>query len=166
MSLVPCKCETHWFVKCRTKMRPFWKFLDFGHFRYIDHTFSTCGRKKSPPYIIIVQVIFFLFWGHWAHSGFENRIPLKPTLGGVCSLANYSVAYEETQSNRVSDFRDFVCSLFPKAIFFDVIETLNYGITDPFGGVRGVQSNPLSTQNSFPWANLDKFDKFGIACSP
>ena len=25
--------------------------------------------------------------------------------------------YEETQSNRVSDFRDFVCSLFPKAIF-------------------------------------------------
>ena len=35
---------------------------------------------------------------------------------GVCSLANYSVAYEESQSNRVSDFRDFVCSLFPKAI--------------------------------------------------
>ena len=27
---------------------------------------------------------------------FENQIPLKPTLGGVCSLANYSVAYEET----------------------------------------------------------------------
>ena len=27
-------------------------------------------------------------------------------------FANYSVAYEETQSNRVSDFRDFVCSLF------------------------------------------------------
>ena len=30
-----------------------------------------------------------------------------------------SVANEETQSNRVSDFRDFVCSLFPKAILFD-----------------------------------------------
>ena len=29
-----------------------------------------------------------------------------------------SVAHEETQSNRVLDFRDFVCSLFPKAIFF------------------------------------------------
>ena len=40
--------------------------------------------------------------------------------GGVCSLANYSVAYEETKSNRVSDFRDFVSSLFPKAILFDV----------------------------------------------
>ena len=26
--------------------------------------------------------------------------------------------YKETQSNRVSDFRDFVCSLFPKAILF------------------------------------------------
>ena len=38
-------------------------------------------------------------------------------LGGVCSLTNYSVAYEETQSNQVSDFRD-MCSLFPKAILF------------------------------------------------
>ena len=40
--------------------------------------------------------------------------------GGVCSLANYSLAYEETGSNRVSDFRDVVCSLFPKTILFDV----------------------------------------------
>ena len=38
--------------------------------------------------------------------------------GGVCSLANCRFAYEETQSNRVSDFRDFLCVLFPKAIFF------------------------------------------------
>ena len=45
-------------------------------------------------------------------------MPENPALGEVCSLANYSVAYEETQSNRVTDFRDFVCSLFPKAIFF------------------------------------------------
>ena len=35
------------------------------------------------------------------------------------SYANYSVAYKETQSNRISDFRDFVCSLFPKAILFN-----------------------------------------------
>ena len=42
----------------------------------------------------------------------------KGGVGCVCSLANYSVAYEESQSNRVSDFRDFVCSLFPKAILF------------------------------------------------
>ena len=27
-------------------------------------------------------------------------------------------SYEETQSNRVSDFPDFVCSVFPKAILF------------------------------------------------
>ena len=46
---------------------------------------------------------------------------LKTALGGVCSLTNYSVAYEEIQSNRVSDFRDFVCSFFPKAILFTFI---------------------------------------------
>ena len=39
--------------------------------------------------------------------------------GGVCSLANYIVAYEETQSNRVYDSRDFCVFLFPKAILFD-----------------------------------------------
>ena len=50
---------------------------------------------------------------------FENRIPFKPALGEVCSLANYSLAYEETRSNRVSDFHDFVYSLFTKAILFD-----------------------------------------------
>ena len=48
----------------------------------------------------------------------QSEIPLKPALGGVYCLANYSFAYVKTQSNRVSDFRDFVCSLFPKAIFF------------------------------------------------
>ena len=55
---------------------------------------------------------------------FKNRIPLKPVLEGVCSLANYTVAYEVTQSNRVSDFRDFVCSMFPKAILYDFYFTL------------------------------------------
>ena len=38
---------------------------------------------------------------------------------GLHIFIDYSVAYEGTQSNRVSDFRDFVCSLFPKAILFD-----------------------------------------------
>ena len=68
---------------------------------------------------IIVQVMFYFLWDNRVHPGyFENRIPLKPALGGVCNLANYSVAYEETYSNQVSDFRDFVCSLFSKAILF------------------------------------------------
>ena len=40
--------------------------------------------------------------------------------GGAYAASQTSVAYEETQSNRVSDFRDFVCSLFPKAVFFDL----------------------------------------------
>ena len=66
-----------------------------------------------------MQVIFYYFWDYLAHLGyFETRIPLKPALGGVCSLANYSVAHEETKSNRLSNFCDFVCSLFPKVIFF------------------------------------------------
>ena len=47
---------------------------------------------------------------------------LKPALGDVWSLANYSVAYEETQSNQVSYFCDFECSLFPKAIFYFIVD--------------------------------------------
>ena len=46
---------------------------------------------------------------------------------GCISLANYSITYEETQSNRVSDFRDFVCSLFLKAILFDFYFLLGGG---------------------------------------
>ena len=57
----------------------------------------------------------------------KSDLPLKPTLEGaggggvgcVFSLANYSIAFEETQSNRVSDFRDILCSLFPTAMHFD-----------------------------------------------
>ena len=36
-----------------------------------------------------------------------------------------SQTYEEIQSNRVSDFHDFVCSLFPKAILFDCYFTIS-----------------------------------------
>ena len=90
---------------------------------------------------IIVQAVFYFLWDHWAHPGdFENRIPLKPALGGVCSHANYSVAYEETQSNRVSDFRDFLCSLFPKAILFDFYFTLLQLV---FCRVAAVKSLPV-----------------------
>ena len=74
---------------------------------------------------------------HWAHPGyFENQIPIKPVLGGVCSLTNYSVAYEETQSNQVSDFRDFVWSLFPKAILFDFFFSSSVAGVVPCGGRR------------------------------
>ena len=52
----------------------------------------------------------------------EGRIFLLSCLYCIvdlCCHANNGVAYEETQSNRVSDFRDFECSLLPKAILFD-----------------------------------------------
>ena len=33
---------------------------------------------KFFPYIIMVQVIFYFLWDHWAHPDyFENRIPLR-----------------------------------------------------------------------------------------
>ena len=53
-----------------------------------------CGGCKMSPR---AGYIFYFLWDHWAYPGyFENRIPLKPALGGVCSLTNYSVPYEET----------------------------------------------------------------------
>ena len=37
---------------------------------------------------------------------------------------NLQYTYDENQSNRASDFRDFVCSLFLKVILFDFYKTL------------------------------------------
>ena len=45
--------------------------------------------------------------------------------GCVCSLANYSVAYDETQSSRVSDFRDFACFFFFFFFFFFFVSICN-----------------------------------------
>ena len=39
---------------------------------------------------IIDSILFSFFFF------FENRMPLKPALRGVCRRANYSVVYEET----------------------------------------------------------------------
>ena len=47
------------------------------------------------------------------------NIVLETWFTWYSSLANYIVAHGETQSKRVSNFRDFVCSLFPNAILFD-----------------------------------------------
>ena len=80
---------------------------------------NVCLFFRLPVHHHLADYILFPLGSFSPTWLFENRIPLKPALGDVCSLANYSVAYEETQSNRVSDFRDFVCSLFPKAILFD-----------------------------------------------
>ena len=78
------------------------------------------GRKKSPrnhP-----SAGYFISFGIIEPILVNLKIEqLKLALWGVCSVANNSIAYEETQSNQVSDFRDFVCSLFPKAILFTFI---------------------------------------------
>ena len=83
------------------------------------HQFAINDNYSTTPRPISIKFLKEFCYFLWDDSGyFENRIPLKPAPGGVCSLANYSVAYEETQSNHISDFRDFVCSLFPKTILF------------------------------------------------
>ena len=94
-----------------------------------------CGsRKKSPRTIIIEQVIFYFLWDHWAHPGyFENRTPLKPVLGGVCSLADCNVAYEETQSNRVSIFVILCVLCFQRQSFFTLFYSTVPGVVSCSG---------------------------------
>ena len=46
--------------------------------------------------------------------------------GGAYAASQTTLLYTKKQSNRFSDFRDFVCSLFPKAILFDVYFTLSW----------------------------------------
>ena len=52
----------------------------------------------------------------------------------VCSIAKYRAAYEDTQLNRVSDFHDFVWSLFPKAILFWPLFYSTVAGVMPYGG--------------------------------
>ena len=90
----------------------------------------------------------------------KTDFQLKPALGGVCSLVNYNVAYEETQSNRVSDFHDFVCSLFPKAILFYFYFITQRQVTLRWIGRSG-QFMSLSKFSCLPWlsASFVKSDK-------
>ena len=86
-----------WFCQCLVRFSWFCVFFVSKSNLFSLLFYSTVpGVVPCGPYSIIVQVMFYFFWDHWANPGyFENRIPLKPALGAVCSLANYSVAYEE-----------------------------------------------------------------------
>ena len=45
-----------------------------------------------------MQIIFYFLWDHWVHYGiFENGVLLMYTLEGVSSVANFIIAYEESQ---------------------------------------------------------------------
>ena len=45
-----------------------------------------------------MQIIFHFLWDHWAHCDkFENGLLLIYALEGVCSVANFITAYEESQ---------------------------------------------------------------------
>ena len=58
----------------------------------VCHIFSKVAVKSLPVHHHSARYILFPL--------VENQY-LKPALWGVCSLANYGVAYEETQSNRL-----------------------------------------------------------------
>ena len=78
-----------------------------------------CGGRKISPHTSSLCRLYFISFGIIEPILVILIIRYPLALEGICNLANYSVAYEETQSNRVSDFHDFVCSLFPKTILFD-----------------------------------------------
>ena len=48
----------------------------------------------------------------------RNRALLKPVVWGAYSPANYMAVYEESQSNRDSDFHSFICLVVPRATIY------------------------------------------------
>ena len=60
----------------------------------------------------------YIFWSYgiieFISSYFENRVLLKPVLGGVASVACFTTDHEQTQLNRVCTFISLVYSLLPK----------------------------------------------------
>ena len=74
------------------------------------------------PYIIIYIKLYLISFGIIEPILFilKTEYCLSQHYG-LYAASQTSVAYEKTQSKRVSDFRDFVCSSFPKAILFDFL---------------------------------------------
>ena len=79
-----------------------------------------CSISLTNGFLLTVMYVKAIFSYVWVMElppfyGKGYQLCLLPGL----FMANYSVAYEETQANRVSDYRDFVWSLFPKVFLFD-----------------------------------------------
>ena len=72
-----------------------------------------CGSSKKSLHILSWCRLYLISFG--IIEPILVILKIEYSFSRVCSLINYSVAYEETQSKWVSDFCDFVCSLFPKA---------------------------------------------------
>ena len=50
------------------------------------------------PYITVLQIILHLLRDHWAYSGiFEKGVLPLYTLEGVGTIANFIIAYEESE---------------------------------------------------------------------
>ena len=107
--------------------------------------------KKLPVHNHSAGYIYFL-WDYWTHPGlFENRIPLSRRQrgwgwgsGGVCSLANYSVAYE-TLNQTESPISVILCVLcLPRQSFF-----YSYYIQYNLNGSNPDGSFTVDDSNSF-----------------
>ena len=72
----------------------------------------------SRYFVFVFLSLWCLWWDNcidsWSFPSLLFCFKLK-----LSPLHSKQYMYEETRSNRVSDFCDFVCSLFPKAILFD-----------------------------------------------
>ena len=72
----------------------------------------------NEPFLVILKIEYRLnqrWVGVWGGGGGGGR---------VYAASQTTVVYEETQSNQVSDFCDFVYSLFSKAILLDFYFTV------------------------------------------
>ena len=69
------------------------KELNGLHFTSLQLVLS--AEKRLPVLYYSADFLNFL-WDHWTYSGyFETQMPLKPVLGGVHRLANYTAVYAE-----------------------------------------------------------------------
>ena len=70
-----------------------------------------------------------------------SAVQAGASVGNVCSLANYIVAWRESikPSLRFSWLRNFLCSLFPKAILFDFCFTTMEAESEGWYPVKLVQ---------------------------
>ena len=73
--------------------------LFYFYFTTLLLTLVPCGGQKRLPVLYhSTDYIFISFWDHWAHCCiFENGVLLMYTLEGVSSVANFIIAYEESQ---------------------------------------------------------------------
>ena len=77
------------------------------------------------PFYDEVKFVSSCFWDHWAHPGyFENRIPLKPALGGAYAPSQSTVLLMKRLNQTESPTSVILCVLcFQRKPFWTFIKT-------------------------------------------